>query len=198
MDPFLVDVSLEESDEFSERWHAARTEALTARERMEDVALGLVLLGATGLLASLVGRPASTPSSFWGWFAACAAASAALAAGLVAYLFLGMARFEFPPWADSIAIPLMGVPVILLFGVLGSLAVAAIASRLSPAPQPLSLASAPRWLSLLLAVPLLLLGWEAALSVVYSPTFVPAAALVLYIGASVREVIVARVRSAGP
>jgi hypothetical protein len=99
----------------NERFHALREESLSAKFQLQDYGLTLASLG---LVLLVVLRR--------GWRAFCApktrtriamlgllAALATVLAG-IGSLELDFDRGEFPDWADSLAIPLMGAPFLLL------------------------------------------------------------------------------------
>ena len=202
--PFLVDVSELDRSELSRQWHDARQESLTSRGTFEDLGLGLLALVASAwaMLAmfgtgSGNGYPGlATPGSFMRWLLLGIIGTALLAAGFVADLALGYVRLEFPWWADSVAIPLMAVPVELAAGGLISVVVALGASRLSDSPLKIVLSDRPRVLATLLAVPLLPIAALLLVSVPTAPTYVPACAVALYAAFSLRQVVLgARTRS---
>jgi hypothetical protein len=201
-EPFLVDIRDLDRDLLSERWHAARTEALTYRGTVENVGLGFILLGVSALgLATAFGTSTSrghtqlvTPTTFLQWFAVALTAAVPLTGGFVSDLFVGFARGEFPWWADSLGIPLMAVTPLLTGGAVASGLFALAMFRVSPPPQPLSLSGAPTWLAVPLAALLLPVAALVALAVVQAPTYVPAFVVVLYLGASVRQAVLVRAR----
>jgi len=78
---------------------------------------------ALGLIVGMLSwRPLKAPGSGFGFFALAIAAPVLTVLGFVFDLFQGYARWEFPPWADSLGIPLMGVPVLLVAGLVWALA----------------------------------------------------------------------------
>lgn len=103
------------SDGQSNEYWKLRDEMLTPKFRLQDYGGILVALSIGILLVSRKGwhhlkSPKSRATLFGFGFAA-----PFLTVGAYAFdLLQGFARGEFPHWADSMAIPLMGVPVFLL------------------------------------------------------------------------------------
>lgn len=76
------------------------------------VAALVVIAGAIAPLSRQDGLTAPTSKAVF--VALAFAAPVVTASGFVFDLFLGAERQEFPPWADSLGIPLAGVPIMLL------------------------------------------------------------------------------------
>jgi hypothetical protein len=98
----------------SQAYHAARGQALTPKYRLQDYGATVLVLGL--VVAILRWRPLNAPGSKLGFISLAVIAPTLTAVGFVFDLVQGQSRWEFPPWADSLGIPLMGVPVMLLLG----------------------------------------------------------------------------------
>lgn len=92
----------------------ARERALTSKFGLQDY--GLTLLFCASVLAACKRRPFKAPRSVAGFFTLAVLAPALSVAALLFDLVQGQTRCEFPPWADSLGIPLMGAPVLLIAG----------------------------------------------------------------------------------
>jgi hypothetical protein len=111
-----------ESRAASQKYRAVRNSQLTWKFRLQDygaTALSLaVLLGGLSSLAGMQGVRSllgiKTPARSWLVLAMGLAAALATTIADVASLLIETARDEYPPWADSIGIPLMNAPFILL------------------------------------------------------------------------------------
>lgn len=117
MEPFALSGSADwfssvpEGD--STAYYQARANALTPKYQLQDY--GITLLSIAGAIALLSRKDGiKAPASKAVFFALAFAAPVATASGFVFDLFLGAERREFPPWADSLGIPLAGVPIMLL------------------------------------------------------------------------------------
>lgn len=99
----------------SNEYWKLRDEMLTPKFQLQDYGVTLVTLSIGILLVSRKGwrhlkSPKSRTTLFWLAFFA-----PLLTVGAYVFdLLQGFARNEFPHWADSMAIPLMGVPVLLI------------------------------------------------------------------------------------
>jgi hypothetical protein len=98
----------------SQAYYRAREQALTLKFRLQDFGI-TTLVCALGLAAFKRWRPRA-PRSRGGFVILAVAAPLLMASALVFDLVQSQARWEFPPWADSLGIPLMGVPVLLIVG----------------------------------------------------------------------------------
>lgn len=98
----------------SQAYFLAREQALTGKFALQDY--GVTLVVCSLVLAAFKWRPFKAPHSLRG-FLAIAVAAPVLTVGALAFdLIQGQARWEFPSWADSLGIPLMGIPVLLVAG----------------------------------------------------------------------------------
>ena len=104
----------------SQAYYAARTRALTPKYRLQDYGATILTFGL--VVAMLSWRPIKAPGSRLGFIGVAVAAPTLTVVGFVFDLVQGQSRWEFPPWADSLGIPLMGVPVMLVVGLLWALA----------------------------------------------------------------------------
>ncbi len=101
--------------EDSEKFYQLRDEYLTPKFDLENYGITLIQVGVIFLLVAFIGlRNLRTPKKkFWILFIGIVAALLT-SVGTVGDLFLEMERDSYPHWADSLAIPLMGVPFMLL------------------------------------------------------------------------------------
>ncbi len=99
----------------SEAFYKLRDEMLTSKYRLEDYGISLLVLA---LLVFFIHRKKSMKTSALSsryWLIAFAISLPFITvAGYVYDLFNAQNRGEFPHWADTLAIPLMGVPFILI------------------------------------------------------------------------------------
>ena len=100
----------------SKAYYAARTEALTPKYRLQDYGATSLVFGL--ILALCSWRRLSAPKSTLGFLVLAVVAPLLTAAAFAFDLFQGQARWEFPSWADSLGIPLMGLPVLLVAGLI--------------------------------------------------------------------------------
>lgn len=94
----------------SEEYWELRDEMLTPKFSMQDYGGTLILAGAVIILLAFPHRKPVSPSKA----AVIGLALTAPFLSSVAFVFdlvQGQVRGEFPPWADSLGIPLMGVPI---------------------------------------------------------------------------------------
>jgi hypothetical protein len=196
-----IQASVENSDQLSAQWYAAKAEVETPRHRRLDLGMGLVALGlSVAALFALRGvrslRDAPrlrSPATRAAFFAS--AALAWLSFIPAEWLWLGYTQWrgDYPWWADSIGIPVAGV---LFFGLIGLpvvLAGAAIALRGATLPVPLS--TRPVFGPPFLVCTGLIVAGTLALVVLLSaigsePFLVPSALLTLYLLASARAAAV--------
>jgi hypothetical protein len=101
----------------SSAYQNLRAEFLTSSAQYQDYGITSMLVAGLCLLAGY-GRKAVVwlPISRWGISGAGVVASVVTTFTFIGSLFLDAARGEFPWWADSLGIPLMGVPFV--FGAL--------------------------------------------------------------------------------
>lgn len=104
----------------SQAYYAARDQALTPKYQLQDYGATILVLGL--VVAILSWHPAKAPRSTLGFIGLAVIAPILTVAGFVFDLVQGQSRWEFPPWADSLGIPLMGVPVMLLLGLVWAFA----------------------------------------------------------------------------
>jgi hypothetical protein len=97
--------------EDSQAYHQARSQALTPKYLLEDYGVTLAFVAAAVALLSRK-RGLLAPASSFGFAVVALTAPLLTAAGCTFDLIQGFERREFPPWADSMGIPLAGVPVI--------------------------------------------------------------------------------------
>jgi hypothetical protein len=98
----------------TEYWEL-RNKMLTPKFQFEDYGGTLIAIGIGGLLVSLKGwRKLKSPTSRTMLLGIGFAAALLTAGAYVFDLFQAYGRGEFPPWADSMGIPLLGVPVLLV------------------------------------------------------------------------------------
>jgi hypothetical protein len=143
----------------SKAFHEARRAQLTPKYRLEDYAGTLLTLACAVAAYSFV-AVRRAPKTNLGFALLAIAPPLALGAGFIYELILGYSRFEFPPWADSLGIPLMGVPVLLLIGLAWSAAHLALlrGKRLTGSPFTFSgLRAAGLWLKFVVGATVLLL-----------------------------------------
>ncbi len=96
------------SGQSKEYWQL-RNEMLTSKYRIQDYGGTACLAGVVLLL--LTRTRFHNPKERWPLVAMVLSAPAVSVGAFVFDIFQGARRGEFPPWADSIGIPLMGVPV---------------------------------------------------------------------------------------
>ena len=104
----------------SEAYYAARTQAMTPKYQLQDYGATSLAFGLIFALCSW--RRLSAPKSILGFLGLAVVAPLLTAAAFVFDLFQGQARWEFPSWADSLGIPLMGTPVLLVAGLIWAFA----------------------------------------------------------------------------
>jgi hypothetical protein len=95
----------------SDKFYELRSEYLTHKYSIQDYGLTFLLLGLGGLFLFKYGKFISTPSTKARISAIGFSAAILTTAAFVGDLFLEFYRGAFPWWADSLGIPLMGVPV---------------------------------------------------------------------------------------
>jgi hypothetical protein len=100
----------------SAEFHRLRHEMLTPKYRLQDLGITAVAFG--GIWLALLQRGAgriTAPRSYGALIGVAIAAPALTAFGNAFDLNLAYARGEFPHWADSMGIPITGVPAIFVF-----------------------------------------------------------------------------------
>jgi hypothetical protein len=119
MEPFRLDIDgnnpiFSVPDGNSLAFSAAREKAVTAKFALQDYGITLLICSAAVFLFNLY--PLKAPQSRSAFIGIAISAPSLTAAALVFDLLLGNFRIEYPPWADSLGAPLMGVPVLLISG----------------------------------------------------------------------------------
>jgi hypothetical protein len=98
-----------------EAFHKLREKYLTNKFRYQDYGITFISLG---LFLIIVGRKGwaniSSPSAKWKTLLLGFGAALLTAAGYVGDLFLEFSRGSYPHWADSLGIPLAGMPIMLI------------------------------------------------------------------------------------
>ena len=103
----------------SEAYFSAREQAVTAKFKLQDY--GVTVLIAAVLLAAIRSHGLRAPSSRLGFVMIAFLAPTLYCGGVILELYqANFTRLEFPPWADSLGIPLMGVPPIAVVGLVWS------------------------------------------------------------------------------
>ena len=103
------------SDGQSTEYWKLRDEMLTPKFQLQDYGGTLVAIAAVIFIVSRKGwRQLKAPTSRATLFGVAFVAPFLTVGAYVFDLFQGFARGEFPHWADSMGIPLMGVPVLLV------------------------------------------------------------------------------------
>jgi len=164
----------------SAAFHALRDEQLTPKYRLQDYGVCALLLSGVLAVRHRIWRM-MTPRTALPIVAAALLAPALTVAASVFDLIQGMERGEFPHWADSLGIPLMGMPVLLVAALVWSLAHLAFLSGKRRSGVPLRNAfarGANIWLLVVAAITLIL---TAGLLVEGAYWFAPAGVLWLYL-----------------
>lgn len=104
----------------SAAYFSARDQAVTAKFKLQDY--GVTLLACALLFAVVSKRPLRAPSSRLGFVILAGFAPLLTVVGYTFDLVQAQHRWEFPPWGDSLGIPLMGVPVMFVAGLVWALA----------------------------------------------------------------------------
>jgi len=131
----------------------ARERALTSKFGLQDY--GLTLLFCASVLAARKRSSFKAPRSVAGFFTLAVLAPVLSVAALLFDLVQGQTRCEFPPWADSLGIPLMGAPVLIIAGLIWAFVhFTLLAGVRQRAGAPLSLAAIRRGHPWILAVSL--------------------------------------------
>ena len=96
----------------SDRFYELRDEYLSNKYRFQDYGFTFLILGISSLLLFRKGKSTSAPSSNAKVALVGLGAALLTTSGYVGDLFLEFYRGSYPWWADSMGIPLMGVPLI--------------------------------------------------------------------------------------
>ncbi len=108
-------MSLSAQENASEKFHELRKEYLTPKIDLENYGITFTITGTIFLILSIIGfRNLRTPRKKV-WIIVTGILAALLTnIFYVGDLFLEMYRESYPHWADSLAIPLMGVPFLII------------------------------------------------------------------------------------
>jgi hypothetical protein len=102
-----------ESD--SNKFYELREEYLTPKHKLEDYGITAIIVGFVIIIVSFIKVERIKSPKSWGGLLAVGILSALITIfGYVGDLFLEMYRESYPHWADSLAIPIMGTPVLLM------------------------------------------------------------------------------------
>jgi hypothetical protein len=106
----------------SERYWTLRDQMLTPKYPLQDYGITLLALAMVFQLVTRTGNfEMSSPKRTSTVVAVAVALPVVSTASYVFDLFQGLTRGEFPHWADSLAIPLMGAPVLFVCSLVWSL-----------------------------------------------------------------------------
>lgn len=105
----------------SSKFLELRREMLTPKFKLEDYGVTALLAGIAFAIARRI-KAHAAPKSHLAFAILAIAAPLVSGAALTFDLFQGFDRGEFPHWADSLGIPLMGVPVLIVVGLFWSFA----------------------------------------------------------------------------
>lgn len=135
------------SDGQSTEYWKIRDEMLTPKYQLQDYGGTLVAIAAVTFFVTRKGwRQVRSPTSRTTLFCVAFAAPFLAVGAYVFDLFQGFARGEFPHWADSMGIPLMGAPVLLVVLLIWSGAHLALLRRpYQPVPLALAISRNSSW-----------------------------------------------------
>jgi hypothetical protein len=148
----------------SEEYWALRNSMLTPKFELEDYGILLLLTGTIALIFG--GREIRSPKSKVTLVIIAICAPLFTVAGFTTDLLVGYSRDAFPHWSDSMAIPLMGMPVVLVALLAWAGAHLGLFSRDYRPGAPLRLAlslRANRWLLIIAAITFVLVVMSAVL-----------------------------------
>jgi hypothetical protein len=102
----------------SDKFYQLRAEYLSPKYRIQDYGFTFLILGLTTFILVRKGQPIKAPSSHAKVALIGFIAAALTTGGYVGDLFVEFFRGSYPWWADSLGIPLMGVPLLafIFFG----------------------------------------------------------------------------------
>jgi hypothetical protein len=144
----------------SPAFYALREEMLTPKYKIQDYGMCVVLLSSVLALRRRVWQMA-TPRTAIPFIASALLAPVLASAAFVFDLFQGQYRGEFPHWADSMGIPMMGLPILFLICLAWSLThltfLIGVRRNVVPLRNAFSRTSNP-WLLLVATVTLVLIG----------------------------------------
>lgn len=159
----------------SEEYWKLRDEMLTPKFKLQDY--GATLVFAALMSATVASRGYSgirAPSTRVALVAIAISLPVVSAGGYVLDLHVAASREEFPHWADSIGIPLMGVPILFAVNMAWALVHLAFMPASYPQVAPLASAISSRanwWLLALSSLSILLLVFTLAFGdVLYAPS----------------------------
>src|SRR5688572_21720797 len=135
------------SDGQSMEYWKLRDEMLTPKFQLQDYGGTFIVIAVVVFVVSRKGwRQLKSPSSRTALFGIALAAPFLTVAAYVFDLFQGFDRGEFPYWADSMSIPLMGAPIMLIVLFVWSGAhLSFLRSSYQPAPLVLAVAPKSSW-----------------------------------------------------
>jgi hypothetical protein len=143
----------------SAAFYALRDEMITPKYKLQDYGVSALLLSGALALRRRIWRM-TTPRPTLPFIAAALLAPTLATAAFVFDLFQGQARGEIPHWADSLGIPLMGLPVLFVVALTWSFAHLTFLAGVRRSVVPLRSAfsrSSNIWLLLVTAVTLALI-----------------------------------------
>jgi hypothetical protein len=181
MEPFYYSFEIDLYN--STHYYESRSDALTPKYNLQDYGITLMCIAAVLLLYRLI-NGFKAPSSWIGFVLIAIAAPTLLTVAGVFSLIQDMERREFSPWADSIGIPLMGMPVIFVCSLIWSIIhlgfLIKIPLRKNIAINTFSIRNANPWL-LLVSILTSVLLFESAISGDYSYMLSLAVSLYFYL-----------------
>ena len=134
-----------EADAYNKRWFAAMDAVRTDKWPTHDAGTAMiafaVCLGASLFLLRIdtLGDVAAlaTPRSPWTIYLCAALGWFGYAAAAILALLQGFDRFEFPPWADSMVVPIIAISAFAVVSWVAMSVVMALVLRHAPLPAPL-------------------------------------------------------------
>jgi len=148
----------------SEAYFSTWEQAVTAKFRLQDY--GVTLLTFAVLLAVISRRSLKAPSSRLSFVILAALAPFLTVIGYAFDLMQAQTRWEFPPWGDSLGIPIMGVPVMFVAGLAWALShfilLAGIPQRAGVCISFSAIRQGHRWLLAVSALTAILIAIAAA------------------------------------
>ena len=104
-----------DDENVNEKFYQLRKEYLTPKIKLEDYGITFILTSIPFLLVSLIGIDKLKTPNEKIWIVIVGILAALITnAGYVGDLFCEMYRDSYPHWGDSLVIPLMGIPFLLL------------------------------------------------------------------------------------
>lgn len=187
-----AEVSMENRGELSDRWFAAKAAVETSRHGRLDLGLGLVALGASVSVLLAFGRvrhvgdlaTMQRPGTRRGFYTAASVTWLSFVPAEWWWLSHTQSRGDYPPWADTIAIPAGGALFLGMLGLPVVLAGVAVALRGATLPVPLwsgPVVGRPYFVCVGIIAAIGLAILMLILSVSLQPTHVPSAVFTLYL-----------------